>query len=273
VSRLPEITRSLFFLFPVLWVTVIFATRFFILPFGAISTFYDNDDNLVIGKLNAWLSVAEEFDQFGGFLHRDDGVPYFSQSGIQGTIFHLAYVGFRDQVTVDAFLTVARVVLALLLAMLLVFTAAKALEIHNLLALAVVVIAMASFRWVVQLSTSASRFIIANYLPFMVFAILQPEGNLERYAALSGGLLMVLGLAALAETQWKFDTASLPALYIATGWAVICSWTWAFLGRNHFQCHSYIAQIVFFIPFGVMFACLVGTLVASLVSKQPGLTD
>lgn len=61
----------------------------------------------------------------------------------------------------------------------------------------------------------------------------------------------------------------LAAIAIATGWAMLCTWSWAFLAPNHMSCHYHVNTIIFYLPFGATLFMLIGGLGRAWAVQSP----
>lgn len=170
----------------VLWVFIIFTTQYFSQVPGTQPAFQADSDSLVTEKIRADLSIGDELDQFGGFLHYmhsayigiggdTDAVPYLSQVGFQGTVFHFVYQLLRSVVSPDAYLAVMRGANALILVGLIFLITFHVMGEWGLLPIAVAIFLTIFFAWITYFSTSLYWIIWSHFLPFGLAFVLYPQ--------------------------------------------------------------------------------------------------
>jgi hypothetical protein len=167
-------TKWFFLLASLIWASLIFTTAFFTESPGK-QRFDEVSDLLVVGKIEAELSVWEEFSRFGGLLHGQGAdTPYVSHSGLQGTVLHFIYTTLDHGLDPSVILAISRVVVAILLAATVVAMAAQILGTYGTMAIAIAVSVFVSFRWVTLISDSIYWVFFLHFLPFLFAWILYP---------------------------------------------------------------------------------------------------
>ncbi len=171
----------------VLWMFAVFTTQVFSQPAADQPFFQADSDSLVSQKVLAGLTVGEEFQQYGGFLHYvsryydriEDGsldtLPYLSQSGVQGMITHLLYQIARPFMSGDTFLTIARAVNALVWIGVILLVIFQVLGSRGLPAVATAAVVIVFFRIMSEYSLSLYWVIWAHFLPFAAAFVLYPR--------------------------------------------------------------------------------------------------
>ncbi len=171
----------------VLWMFAVFTTQVFSQPIAAQPFFQADSDSLVSQKVLAGLTVGEEFQQYGGFLHYvsryydriEDGsldtLPYLSQSGLQGMITHLFYQIAHPLMSGDTFLTVARAVNALMWIGVILLVIFQVLGTRGLPAVAAAAVVILFLRILSEYSLSVYWVIWAHFLPFAAAFVLYPR--------------------------------------------------------------------------------------------------
>jgi len=154
---------------------VVFTTQYFSQTLGAQPEFQSDSDALVIRKIEAGLSLPDEFAQYGGFLHDDENELYVSQLGLQGTIYHTIYQLVRPVLSAEVFLALMRMVNALLFIILVFALASHLLGSYPLVATAIAALLVLLFAWTTYFSTSLYWILWAQFLPFAVAFLLYPR--------------------------------------------------------------------------------------------------
>lgn len=116
---------------------------------------------------------------------------------------------------------------------------------------------------------------ILSFILFIITVALATIGGFHTpfilivtYASVILLIVFLLSLYNDSQTNQKISIKSKRALYIATGWSLLCSLSWLVLAPNHAACHFHLAPIVWFIPFGVMLACMLVITIAEFLEAS-----
>jgi hypothetical protein len=205
-----------------LWLFLIFTTHYFSHVPGSQPTFQRNSDALVNQKIIAGLPVEQELKQFGGFLHFSlpgmEAEPYLSQAGGQGALIYYIYQLLRPVLDAETYLSLARMITALLLVILLVAAAFHVVGQYSLLAVAISLCIITYFSWITYFSTSLYWQIWGQFLPFVVAFLLYPRVLNKRlrffsYVTILGVLVMLKALSGYEYITNVVAAASVPVVY------------------------------------------------------------
>ncbi|MBW4438503.1 MAG: hypothetical protein KME04_15285 [Pleurocapsa minor GSE-CHR-MK-17-07R] len=188
-----------------LWLFLIFTTQYFSQSPGVQARFQDDSDALVNAKILAELSISDELQQFGGFLHiyNPDAATYssyLSQAGFQGTLLHYTYQLVQPILSAEAFLGIMRIGNALLFIVLLLVITFHTLGKHGLRTVAIAVSMLSLFGWITYFSTSLYWQIWGQFLPFVIAFLLYPRVlnrklSFAAYCLILGALILFKALS------------------------------------------------------------------------------
>jgi hypothetical protein len=86
----------------------------------------------------------------------------------------------------------------------------------------------------------------------------RPGFGISQIVGLSAGISVILfGFISLFKYKLPYPEKLIP-LVIATTWALLSSFTWVFLAKNHMACHIHLNPIVFYLPFGITLFLFLG---------------
>jgi hypothetical protein len=123
-----------------------------------------------------------------------------------------------------------------------------------------------------RVKKAASLFIIAIALTIIVISLSvdmfigKPGLGITQLLAISVGICILLfGILSLASYKPPRPDKLIHLAYTTT-WALISSFSWVVLAKNHMACHLHINPIVFYLPFGITLFIFLGYLSESIAS-------
>ncbi len=144
--------------------------------------------------------------------------PYLSQAGGQGALIYYIYQLLRPVLDAETYLSLARMITALLLVILLIAAAFHVVGQHSLLAVAISLCIVTYFSWITYFSTSLYWQIWGQFLPFVVAFLLYPRVLNKRlrflsYVTILGVLVMLKALSGYEYITNVVAAASVPVVY------------------------------------------------------------